>query len=403
MADSKVSALSSATSPLAGTDTFYVVQGGASKKTTVADIPIDSLNAATPLSEAKGGTGGTAGANAKVQFKDEGVSLGTSGTVTEVDFTGTGVSASRVGNVVTVNIADNGTVTSVDATQGVETVSGSAITATGTIRGSELVNAQTGTTYTVLTGDRGKLITHSNASAIAVTLPQAGASFPSGWYCDVENRGAGAVTITPTTSTIDGAATLVLNQNQGARIVSDGTNYFVQRGTGSNNAAHLSTGILPDARMPDLTGDVTTTEGAVATTIANNAVTTAKILDSNVTSAKLASDITFPGRVIDQVVALTDGANIATNAALGNVFTVTLGGNRTMDAPTNPVNGQKIIYRIRQDATGSRTLTWNAAFSFTGDVPTPTLSTTAAKVDYVGFMYNGTDSVWDAVAFKKGS
>ena len=59
------------------------------------------------------------------------------------------------------------------------------------------------------------------------------------------------------------------------------------------------TGILADARMPNLTGDVTTTEGAVATTIANNAVTadkiladavtTAKILDANVTKAKLAA------------------------------------------------------------------------------------------------------------------
>lgn len=45
----------------------------------------------------------------------------------------------------------------------------------------------------------------------------------------------------------------------------------------SGSAADLSTGILPDARMPDLTGDVTTSEGAVATTIANDAVTYAKM------------------------------------------------------------------------------------------------------------------------------
>ena len=41
---------------------------------------------------------------------------------------------------------------------------------------------------------------------------------------------------------------------------------------GAHNASNLTEGILPDARMPNLTGDVTTSEGAVATTIAANAV-----------------------------------------------------------------------------------------------------------------------------------
>lgn len=99
------------------------------------------------------------------------------------------------------------------------------------------VNAQTGTTYTVLTSDFFKLVTHTNAAAIAVTLPQAGVNFPAGWFCFVQNRGAGAVTITPTTSTIDGAASLILNQNEGVLIVSDGTNYFTMRGKSAGGVA----------------------------------------------------------------------------------------------------------------------------------------------------------------------
>lgn len=96
----------------------------------------------------------------------------------------------------------------------------------------ELVNAQTGTTYTVLDGDRSKLVTLTNASSIAVTLPQAGGSseFVAGWFAHFQNRGAGVVTITPTTSTIDGAASITLSQHQGLTIHSDGTNYFTQRG-----------------------------------------------------------------------------------------------------------------------------------------------------------------------------
>lgn len=88
------------------------------------------------------------------------------------------------------------------------------------------VNPQTGTTYTVLTTDFRKLVTHSNGSPVAVTLPQAGASFPSAWFYLTLNKGAGVVTITPTTSTINGATTLTLNQNEAAIIFSDGTNYI---------------------------------------------------------------------------------------------------------------------------------------------------------------------------------
>lgn len=107
----------------------------------------------------------------------------------------------------------------------------------GIASSDEFVNAQTGTAYSYVTADKGKLVTHSNAGAIAGTLPQAGASFPSGWWVDVQNRGAGTLTITPTTSTVDGAASLVLTTGQGVRLASDGVNYFTQRGKASGIAA----------------------------------------------------------------------------------------------------------------------------------------------------------------------
>lgn len=61
------------------------------------------------------------------------------------------------------------------------------------------------------------------------------------------------------------------------------TSAFSFDGTSLNiNASNLTTGIVPDDRMPNLTGDVTTSEGAVATTIANDAVTSAKIDDGTI-------------------------------------------------------------------------------------------------------------------------
>lgn len=120
----------------------------------------------------------------------------------------------------------SGTVTSVDASGGVQTTSGSAITDTGTIRSAHVVNAQTGATYALASGDRGKLVTINRATAVAVSIAQAGTTgFETGYAVFVDCIGAGTATVTPTTSTINGAATLVLTTEMSALIVSDGTNY----------------------------------------------------------------------------------------------------------------------------------------------------------------------------------
>lgn len=67
-----------------------------------------------------------------------------------------------------------------------------------------------------------------------------------------------------------------------------------------------------------------------------------------------------------EVFVLTDGANIATDCSEGSVFTVTLGGNRTLDNPTNKVIGKTYTWIITQDGTGGRTLAFGTDFVFTG-------------------------------------
>ncbi len=127
--------------------------------------------------------------------------------------------------VVTGNLASTTNI-SISTTCG---ISGGTITSTGTLTGIETVNSQTGTSYAIQDGDCGKLVTLANGSAIAVSIAQAGAggSFAAGWFADIQNTGAGTVTITPTTSTINGGATLVLLTGQGVRIVSASGNYFI--------------------------------------------------------------------------------------------------------------------------------------------------------------------------------
>jgi hypothetical protein len=74
---------------------------------------------------------------------------------------------------------------------------------------------------------------------------------------------------------------------------------------------------------------------------------------------------------------------------LANVFTVTLGGNRTLSNPTNLAAGMHLMWRIKQDGTGNRTLAYGTAFKFPGGV-VPTLSTTANALDILTGVTDGT-------------
>jgi hypothetical protein len=88
-------------------------------------------------------------------------------------------------------------------------------------------------------------------------------------------------------------------------------------------------------------------------------------------------------------VALADGATIATDAALSNVFTVTLGGNRTLAAPGNGVARLSYKWVITQDGTGGRTLAFDAAFRFPGWTD-PALSTAPGAADVLVCLHDGT-------------
>lgn len=61
-------------------------------------------------------------------------------------------------------------------------------------------------------------------------------------------------------------------------------------------------------------------------------------------------------------------ATITPDAALGErVIVGTLTGNLTINAPTNPRSGGMLVFCFTQDATGGRTITWNAAFKKAAD------------------------------------
>lgn len=114
--------------------------------------------------------------------------------------------------------------------------------------------------------------------------------------------------------------------------------------------------------------------------------------------------VTAP-RLVSPPVALVDAATIATNAALGNLFRVTLGGNRTLGAPTNPVDGQRVLWEITQDGIGGRTLALAGGaggFAFGTDITAVTLTTAAGATDVLGAIYNAAADRWRVLAFAGG-
>ena len=96
----------------------------------------------------------------------------------------------------------------------------------------------------------------------------------------------------------------------------------------------------------------------------------------------------FTSAALNPEATLTDGATPSWNALTQPVAKITIAGNRTIGAASGGVAGQFISLLIIQDGTGSRTMTWNAAYEFKDDTA-PTLTTTAAKGDLFVFRYNG--------------
>jgi len=99
-------------------------------------------------------------------------------------------------------LAGSETLTSKTIALGSNTVSGTlaefntAVTDNDITPANLTLNAQTGTTYTLVLTDATKLVTLDNGSAIAVTVPtNASVAFPSGSQINLVQKGAGQVTV----------------------------------------------------------------------------------------------------------------------------------------------------------------------------------------------------------------
>jgi len=93
---------------------------------------------------------------------------------------------------------------------------------------------------------------------------------------------------------------------------------------------------------------------------------------------------------------VTSHATPTINTDTTDIFTITALAEAITSMTTNlsgtPVNGQKLIIRIKDNGT-ARAITWGASFaSMLATLPTTTV---LSKTQYNGFAWNSTSSKWD--------
>lgn len=104
-----------------------------------------------------------------------------------------------------------------------------------------------------------------------------------------------------------------------------------------------------------------------------------------------------------RVQSVTFASSVTLDCSLYDVFEITLTGAITI-ALSNGTDGQSVRLVAKQDATGSRVITWDSAITFGSDITSAqgTASTAANKTDYFGFHYNGGLTKYNMVAAARG-
>ena len=403
MADVRVSELSAATS-VAGTDLFEVSQGsgtltsrkatgtqvqsfvlgsyaGASTITTLGTIGTGTWQA-TPVALAYGGTGAATAATARSNLSaaasganSDITSLTGLTTALSVAQGGTGgttaaTARTNLGLVIGTNVqawdADLDAIAALAGTSGVLKK-----TATNTWSLDTATYLSANQTIT-LSGDA----SGSGTTSITVTLANSGVTAATYTFATVTVDAKGRITAasgnTPVTSFSAGTTGLTPSTGTTGAVTLAGTLTVANGGTGSTTAAGARTnlGLGTAATMAGPSGTIVGTTDTQS--ISNKTLTAPTVTDYS-----------------ESVVTANTTTAYTISLTSGTVQNLTLTGNCTFTFPTATA-GKSFLLVLKQDATGSRTVTWPAAVKWPGSTA-PTITSTASKADLYAFTADGTN------------
>jgi hypothetical protein len=173
-------------------------------------------------------------------------------------------------------------------------------------------------------------------------------------------------------------------------VITNGTSVF------PTNTAGLGFGTAANADI-----------GVCATNVADVSLGDLRYVRTSATSSIVGANLNIKqgqlivgtsSRAYNPITTVTDATSIAIDFSKGNNFLVTIGGNRTLELPTNCTAGQTGQIHIIQDGTGSRTLAYNTAWQFVS-AAVPTLSTGSSDVDILCYVARSATTI-DAVLLK---
>ena len=159
----------------------------------------------------------------------------------------------------------------------------------------------------------------------------------------------------------------------------------------SGSDVEIAISAIAPLASPTFTG-TPTAPTAVSGTNTTQLATTAFVQSVSAGGISVSSVNTWTAGQRAEITTVTDATSLDINLDDSNNFQITLGGNRTLNAPTNQVAGQSGSIFIIQDSTGSRTLTYNTAWDFAGGAA-PVLTTAAGSCDRIDYIVKASGDI----------
>ena len=196
---------------------------------------------------------------------------------------------------------------------------------------------------------------------------------------------------TITVKTASGSGTLITSGDI-RQLVCDKVSVFSLTNSTEGFALLSASNTFTDTNTFNKTVAFASAVGFATSVSATEIFASAAAFNSVTTSVENVGKATFTKQVAGTPVTLTDAASIALNLTTGTNFIVSLGGNRTLENPSNAVVGQTGQIYVIQDGTGSRTLAFGDAYNFPNS-NTPVMSTSASSVDLLVYNVRGVSAI----------